>query len=84
MDFYQIQYLINKYFFVFTFFNISIILSILYFVKLNRKIFYTGYFFVLFFSMYNLFIEILPNLNSTGWDKKAICGWIDLSKIDSK
>ena len=84
MDFFQIQYLINKYFFLFTIFNILTIFCIIYFYKNYKKIYYPGYFLIIASSLYTFFFKIIPNLKLSGWDRNAVCGWINLANNESQ
>ena len=81
MSFLQLQYFINKYFaLIFLFFIFLLILNYLILKKnLKIKYFFIGYIYLFFGILSVLFSKTFINYYENGWDRTAICNWIDIS-----
>lgn len=88
MSFFQIQYLIHKYFFIFILVYLIIHIFIIFIYKKKIEL-STSYIYFLYGIIF--VIAIGPNsqnfyliLNNIGWDYESICGWIEISEQENE
>jgi len=81
MNLLQLQYFINKYFIlIFLFFIFLLFLNYLILKKnLNIKYFFIGYIYLFFGILSVLFSKTFITIYENGWDRTAICNWINIS-----
>lgn len=77
----QLQYLINKYFFVIILVQIFLFLSPFILIKINSRILkFIPYLILPFFSII-YYIKVFRNIYLIeGWDRYSICSWIDIAE----
>jgi hypothetical protein len=75
----QLQYLVNKYFFVITSFQVLFFLAPLFLHKLNNRILkFFPFLIITAYTMTYYSINLFA-LSTEGWDRKAICKWIEIA-----
>lgn len=78
--FYQIQYLIHKYFYLITFIQILLLLLPFFLIRVQNFLTKSIPYFIIYIFTGIYFLKVFPLVFfAEGWDRQSICGWIDLS-----